>query len=83
MLSLTIRWQWTRNLQERGEAQLYLSENSKAWETVPPPLLPAGLALEDCSTEQLLSTPEAGGTMAQTAVLGPAGSWAALTLHLM
>lgn len=60
MLSLTIRWQWTRNLQERGEAQLYLSENRKAWETAPPPLLPAGLALEDCSAEQLLSAPAAG-----------------------
>lgn len=57
MLSLTIRWQWTRNLQERGEAQLYLSENSKTWETFPPPLLPAGLALEDYWAEQLPSAP--------------------------
>lgn len=36
MLSLTIRWQWTRNLQERGEAQLYLSKNSNTWEAFSP-----------------------------------------------
>lgn len=63
MLSLTIRWQWTRNLQERGEAQLYLSENSQTWETLTPPLLPAGLAPEDCSSEQLPFAPAAGRTM--------------------
>lgn len=63
MLSLTIRWQWTRNLQERGEAQLYLSENSQTWETLPPPLLPAGLAPEDCSSEQLPFAPAAGRMM--------------------
>lgn len=60
ILSLTIRWQWTRNLQERGEAQLYLSGNSKTWETSPRPLLPAGPALEDCSAEQLPSAPAVG-----------------------
>lgn len=83
MLSLTIRWQWTRNLQERGEAQLYLSENSKTWETFPPPLLPAGLALEDCSAEQLPPAPATGERWAQAAVLGPAGCWAVLALHFM
>ena len=62
MLSLTIRWQWTRNLQERGEAQLYLSDNSKTWERFPPPLLPAGLGLEDCSAEQLPPAPATGRT---------------------
>lgn len=82
MLSLTIRWQWTRNLQERGEAQLYLSENSQTWETLTPPLLPAGLAPEDCSSEQLPFAPAAGRRWAQAAVLDP-GCWAALALHIM
>lgn len=39
MLSLTIRWQWTRNLQEKREARLYLSKNTKSWEIFPPLLL--------------------------------------------
>lgn len=36
MLSLTIRWQWTRNLQEKREARLYLSKNTESWEIFPP-----------------------------------------------